>query len=652
MTLPVPLLAIPQTVLDAALELHRRKNIDLIFGPFVAEVAPDGSDPLWRCGNGEIEFVNLEARNQCAALAIYRQVMPLSGIDELFKAAYELWRKEIGHPDSAAGWLLGFASQSVNVLLEAAKGMKTKQHQALGVFDVLHLVEAALPHLSRITANELVEVVVAQHESIKRDMAGGLIFNSIEKRLRTEPHLAWEISSIAKGNMSEAMQNLYSAALQSLMHTDQIYLALAKTREDADSIDPLIVAAALWTLGITIHNHQLNGSELDKCISVLTSKTIAKVTETRQAAIRAVAFASLKDERLMSELVRLAAEHEDYALGVIANFLFMNQERLPTSSIHFKTLLDSLVHLLPSQQNAIENFDWVLHNLYATPENRPWVLDCLTRWVIHHGGSNLHDKALIELFDQTIMQIANQKLEFQALITRWLVAPEKQLVVACSGLISFLHIRGVKSPEFSSEVLNSFTSQDFKFLARRLLGYVISEEPLLSLTLSLLATNNAPVRSFGWVYALLTDEVGRDYAHATMEILKNRQETAISPEQELLVRVFDILLQRSAAMNDLPRLQELRPPVRLRRAITLNRSREMAQAMEEANEKSITRLISTEIPIKAGRGWFAVADKNVGPTHHFQSFSHSVSLPKRSITDPVGYAIAGLHYRMARQEDE
>jgi hypothetical protein len=652
MTLPAELLAIPQTVLDAALALHRQNNIDLIYSPFGTEVAPNGSVPLWRCGNGEIEFDNLEARNQYAALAIYLQVIPLNSINELFKAAHELWRKEIGHPDSAAGRLLGLASQRVNVLLEAAKGLKTKQHHALDVFAVLHLLEAALPHLSQITANELVEVVNAQHESTKRDMAGGLIFNAIEKRLRTEMQLAWEISCIAKGNMSEAMQNLYSAALQSLMHTDQQSLALAQAREDADSISPLIVTAALWTLGVTIHTHQLNGNELEKCIAVLTSKTIAASTETRQAAIRAVAYASLKDKRLMSELVRLATEHEDYALGVIANFLFMNQERLPTSSLHFKTLLDSLVYLLPSQQNAIENFDWVLHNLYAMPENRPWVLDCLNRWVIHHGGSNPHDKALIELFDQTIMQIANEKLELQALITRWLVAPEKQLAVACSGLISFLDIRGMKSPEFSSEVLNTFTSQDFKFLARRLLGYVISEEPLLSLTFSLLATSKAPERSFGWVYSLLTDEVGRDYAHATMEILRVRQETAISPEKELLVKVHDILLRRSTAMNDLPRLQELRPPMRLRRAITLNRSREMAQAMEESNEKSITRLISTEIPIKAGRGWFAVADNNVGPTHHFQSFSHSVSLPKRSLTDPVGYAIAGLHYRMAKREDE
>lgn len=645
--------AIPQAVLNAALALHQRKNTDLTCSPFsTAEVATVESNSLWRCADGEIEFTNLEARNHCAALAIFQRMTPLSSTDALFDAAYELWRNEIGHTDSASGRLLGFVGQNVNVLMEAAQVIRNKQHQAFNVFHVLHLIEVALPHLSGISAEAVMAVVDAQHESTKRDMARGKIFNAIERRLRSEPQLAWDIWRIIRGSMSESMQSLYSTALQSLMHTNQQSLALEKAREDADAIDPLIAGSALWTLGRAIQAHKLNDSELNKCVVVLKSKTSAASTEIQQAAIRAVAHASLKDDRLMSELVRLATQYGDYTLAVIADFLFMNQQDLPVSSPHFKLLLQSLVRLLPSQQGAINNFDWVLHQLYATPEHRPLVLDCLSQWVIQHGGSSLNDKAMIELFDQTIMQIANDQPGFQAVITRWLVAPEKQLAVACGGLISYLHIRGLKSPAFSPEVLNTFTSQDFKFLARRLLGYVISEEPLLSLTFSLLETSNAPERSFGWVYSLLTEEVGRDYAQATMEALKVRQEAANSPEKELLVQIHGILLQRSTAMEDMPRLQELRPPMRLSRAIALNRAREMERAMETASEKSIVRLISTVIPMKAGRGWFSVSGNKVGPTQHLQSFSHSVSLPKRALTDPAGYAIAGLHYRIAKREDE
>ncbi|WP_421954996.1 hypothetical protein [Polaromonas sp.] len=653
MTVSAIVQAIPQTVLDAALAQHQRKNTELTCSPFRnAEVATAERNSLWRCADGEIEFANLEARNHCAALATFRHVMPLSSIDALFDAAYELWRNEIGHPDSASGRLLGFASQNVNVLMEAAQAIRNKQHQAFSVFNMLHLIEAALPHLSGISAEAVIAVVDAQHESTKRDMAGGVIFNAIERRLRSESELAWEIWRLTKGNMSESMQSLYSTALQALMHTDQQSLALEKAREDADDIDPLTAGAALWTLGRAIQAIKPTGTCLDECVAVLTSKTRTASPEVQQTAIRAVAHASLKDERLMSELTRLAAERDNYTLAVVADFLFMNQQELPVSSAHFKTLLQSLVGLLPSQQNALDNFDWVLHQLYATPEYRPLVLDCLTQWAIQHGSSSLQGTALIEQFDQTIMQIVNDKPGFQAVITNWLVAPEKQLAVACGGLISYLHIRGMKSPALSAKVLDTFTFQDFKFLARRLLGYVISEEPLLSLTFSLLETNNAPKRSFGWVYSLLTEDVGRDYAHATTEALKVRQEAAKSPEKELLEKIHAILLQRSKAMDDLPRLQELRPPMRLRRSIALNRTREMEQAMEIADEKSIFRSISTVIPMKAGRGWFSVSDNKVGPTQHLQSISHSVSLPKRALTDPVGYAIAGLHYRIAKRDDE
>lgn len=644
-------LTLPQPVLDAALALHQERSTNLSSGAFSAsEATAVGGDSLWNCVGERIQFVSLEARNHCTAVARFQQ-MSLKTADDLFHAAYELWRNEIGHPDMASGRLLGLASNELNVLIEAVQVMRSQQH-AYDVFQVLHLIEAALPHLSNVSAEDVIAVVDAQHESTKRDMAVGSLFNSIEHRLRTEPQLAWDVWRITRANMSESMQSLYGTALQALMHTDQQSCALEKAMEDSDHINPLVTGSALWALGRAIKIHSLSDSDADKCIAMLASKVNDSTEEVRQTAIRAVAHAALKNARLMSELVQLAAEPSAYTLEVVSDFLYINHRDLPTSSLHFKALLNALVRIPPSQKGAIKKLDWVLKQLYETPENRPAALDCLTRWVIQHGSPYFNDRDSVEFFEQTFMQIANDKVELQTVITRWLAAPEKQLAVACGCLISYLNIRGMTSPTFSSEVLNTFDSQDFKFLARRLLGYVIYEEPLLSLTFSLLETDNAPARSFGWVNLLLTNEIGRDYEHATMEAVKVRHETAESPEKELLQEIHASLLQRSRALDELPRLQELRPPMRLRRAIALSREREMETAREVADEKSIIRSIATMIPMKAGRGWFSVSESQVGPTHHLQSFSHSITIPKRSFTDPVGYAIAGLHYRIAKRDEE
>jgi hypothetical protein len=641
---------IPEAVLDAALALHKQKNTGLAFAPFShAGATTAESNALWHIADGEVRFASLEARNQCVALATFRQLMPLSSTDALFDSAYDLWRNEIGHADTASGRLLALAGQSVKILLEAAKIIRNKERR---VFDVLHLVEKALPHLSNLRAEDIAVVVEAQHESTKHDLAGGLIFNAIENRLRSEPALAWEAAHFTKNNMTDSMQALYSTALQALMYTDQQALSLEKARQDARDSDSRVAGPALWTLGRAIQIHELNSGEMDNCVAVLVGKTSAATTEIQQAAIRAVAHASLKDERLMSELVRLATAGGDYALAVVANFLFLNQRDLPVSSPQFEPLLKSLIGLSPSQKGAIENFDWVLHQLYETPAHRSLVLDCLTHWLVLHGSPHLNDKDSIELFDQTIKQIANDQPHFQAIITRWLVAPEKQLAVAVGGLISFMHIRGMKSPVFSPEVLNTFAPEDFRLLVRRLLGYVIFEEPLLSLTFSLMDTHNPAQRSFPWVYSLLTNEVGRDYAHATIKALSERQLTATSPEKDLFGQIQAILLQRRAALDGVSRLQELRPPLKLRRAITLNRAREMEKARELADEKSIIRSIATVIPMKAGRGWFSVSNNQVGPTQQLQSISHSIALPTRSITDPIGYAIAGIYFRIAKRGDE
>lgn len=645
---------IPKEVLDAAFALHQTRSTGLIFGEFSNQTDHIESEcnPLWRCGNGQVEFTNLKARNHCVAIKIFHELMPLNNLDALFDAADELWKDEIGHTDFASGRLLGLASESVNVLAEATQAIKDRQHHKLNLFELLHLVEVSLPHISHIDASDVVALIDAQHPFTKHDMARGMIFNAIESRLRSEPQLAWKIWDITREKISESMQSLYSTALLALLYTDKHSLVLEKLKEDVEHIDPLIVCPALWVLSRAIQVvHQLNERDLNNCVVILINKTTTALAEIQQTAIRAVANAALKDERLMSTFVQLALEGKDDTLSVVANFLFINQQELLVSA-SFKPLLQALLKLTPVQTRAIHDFDMVLYQLYARPEHQALVEDCLSQWIIRHGSSKPNDKSLSELFAQTINQIANDYSRLQALITHWLLAPERQLAVACSDLIDHLENPDMKPLEFPSEVLDTFEPQDFKFLARRLLGYIRSEEPLLSMTFSLLKTQNASKRSFQWVFLLFTEDIGRDYRAATMKAVKARQETAQSPEKELFARIYTALHQRSEAINRLPRLEELKPPARLSRAIALNRAREIEHAQMVANEKSVFRELFSTVSLKAGVASFSVFNQKIGPTQHLQTFSHSITLPIRSVTDPVGYAIDGLHYRLAKREDE
>lgn len=643
---------IPKVVLDAALTLHQQNSTELTFA---LDHPPEGDLPehalLWSCADGRLMFVDLPARNRCAAWAAFQQWKPLGDPTHLLDAAHELWRHETGHEDSAAGRLLGLASAQVNVLAALAQAIRSKQHPTLNVFHYLRLLQVALPHIPHIEALDVVELIDAQHVLTKQDLAGGMFYRPLGTRLQSEPQLASEVLRITRGRMSESLQNLYSVALQALLETGQRSFELQQAREDADHSDPMMAGAALWALGRAIQAHPLTEDELNECVAVLKGKVLSPFPETRQAATCAVAHAALKDERLMLELVRLASTFDEYTLTVVANFLSMNKPDLLAASPHFEKLLNALTALPPSVPNGIHDFDWVLHQLYALPEQRPLVLACLSQWIVKHGETSLREKALIERFEQTITEIANDKPGFQAVITRWLVAPELQLAVASAGLLSFLNVRGVKSAAFSAEVLDGFDAKDFLLLARRLLGYVISEDLQISLTLSMLDTRSALERSSKLVRELLTEQVGRDYERATMDALTARLQTATSQEKELLSQAHAVLHKRRTANDHLPMLQELRPPTRLRRAIALTRAREMERARASADEQSAFLSLVNKVPLKAGRGWFSVSNNEVGPTQKLQSISHSMSLPLRSLTDPVGYAIEGLHFRLAQKEE-
>ena len=151
---------------------------------------------------------------------------------------------------------------------------------------------------------------------------------------------------------------------------------------------------------------------------------------------------------------------------------------------------------------------------------------------------------------------------------------------------------------------------------------------------------------------LLTKEVGRNFVEDTLQAIADRMENASNSLRSLLESARTELIAYQQALDDLPFLQELQGPLQLRRAVALRKSADMRKTMEAANEKSVFRQLVTQVSIKAGTGCFSVRDGKIGETSRFGSFSQSVMLPRRAISDPVGYAIEGLLYRLSKRGDE
>jgi len=200
------------------------------------------------------------------------------------------------------------------------------------------------------------------------------------------------------------------------------------------------------------------------------------------------------------------------------------------------------------------------------------------------------------------------------------------------------------------ELLDTFNETDLLYLVRRMLGFVYSEDHLLSLTISLLKTKDPQQRVFGIVYSVLAEEVGMDYPDLTIKTLDEARNTTTDTEWiALYSSAIEIINGRMEAIEVMQRIEELKLPPNIQRQFAKAHAKQMNNLVKEARKESIFGQIATEIPIKAGSGWFSFRDGGYTDTSHLHSHSHSLPLPRRHLLDSVGYELSRRNMRLAKR---
>lgn len=638
------------TIGALALNLHKYRPDELI-----CDIPMEGMDSFhpgetadYLIDNKTIRFVSLEARNRCVASYVFEENRAAFANDALkwLDTAHDLWRCEIGKADTASGRLLALVHETDDIFSIATSAIETK---SVHVFDALHVIKAALPYLNELEVEEIFKLCAAQNEGTKNDLFAGMIFSELEKFFVRQPQTARAVHLFFRVNLTEETASLHSAAIIALAKSspeDAVRFAL----EDAESQSVILKSVALWALGRLLALSLVASDLISSAASIIIAHMTDSVEQVRLSAIHAAAQAVPFMDAFDDSLISLGEAGDQHALSAAANAIFMNTTEMKRKA-NFNNWLRLLRKVLPSSKGVLDNFDHVLSLMIAEPEQQQFAITCLTDWVEANTKDVPRDKSAAELFDGAVGEIANRRELLSQVITDWLLSDSRQLAAAAAGLLSFLWVRKFRDVEFSASRLDGLGQNDLIFLVRRMLGFVTSEEHLLSLTMSLLKTQDAPQRTFGIVYSLLIDEIGKDYPSSTIEVLESaKAATTDTGLLALYASAINAINDRINELDALPRLTELRPPPRLQRQFSGAHAKQMEAASEDAKKHSIMRQIATEIPIKAGVGSFSFHDGSFTEPTHFHSVSTSISLPRRYATDTVGYEIHGMMFRLAERE--
>jgi hypothetical protein len=638
----------PEEVALLASELHyqRTQNITIeVLTPLPKQIGE-----LYYIEGNELKFTSIEARNHCTAVYILRKFekseLPLDA-RRVFDEARQLWTHEIGHTDFASGRFLGLISERLNILSAGIEVITSSD--AHNVFDILRNIGNALPFLAEISMMDIVELAAVQYSKTFGDLAAGMFFNQLSDYLSAHPQLAKELYALVREDMSPTNVNLYGAALLGLAASGQVRVATKLAMADTGSACNERLACALWTLGLLSH-HWAKEPELRKGVhEILKAMGHHSDSNVSQKAWQALSNAAVLQPELIADLLLHAQPDNQAALKVLGNFVFMNLKIVKDQP----NLSEILLALTDLDAGFTHDLDSVLSRLIKNNTYDQLVYDCLTAWTLKHYGSRTSDEKLSSGFSQTTLELVNKPL-LHELITRWLVSDEQILGRAYSDLIGHMWVHGVKQPVFTKEIIDTLNVDDFKYLVRRLIGWTFHEEALLSLTFSLLQANEAKQRTFGWVYSLLVNEVGRNFSHATLEAIQEKLKSVTPEVAELLNAAQAKLLAYTQAINQLPVRHELRPPLpeRIRHSVALKNSRETREAMDKTNGESIFQQLCTRIPLKAGTGNFSIYDGKISPINRLGSFSSFISLPAQYVVDPLNDEIAKLGFKFAKRGEE
>lgn len=604
-----------------------------------------------------LTFNSLDERHKLTAFYLFETKKEfISSPAEWFDIAHDIWVKEIRNigqcKAKAAGYLLILIHEQYDIFSLAVAKLQ-ENAGAKDVFYILHLLSAVLPLLQSFSTDFLIELVSIQHESTKNDLASGSFFSDLRLLLVKHPDVCKEIHVRLGETLREEVASLYTTAIISLAETDPVSayeLIIGNLKSSSSTMKEHI----LWVCGRLLENEILPSEEaVDYMKDQLVLACNSEDKAYRYAAIGIMARTIGKHDDLDRKLTEIAQNEDQHALQEVARFLADNRA-ISFQSTLVKNYITLLCNLHPSTQSGIQSFDWILGKLIKKPDLSDFSISCISTWISKQSSTN-HSKAReeIEQFNNLLNSIAENHSLISTIVTSWLANEDRALNIGADTLLSHLWINRIGNIKFSKEKLDGMNFQELMLLVRHMLGYISQEDQLISLSISILETENAPNRCFGILHNLFIEEIGRDFPSSLVEKLKALKGQINDP---IWIGFYDSAISGIEnpleKLRELPVISEIKPPTQLKRQFSLARSKLMDESRSKADEKSVFLNLVSKIPIKAGLGWFKYHDNDYTEPSYMQSHSYSYTLPLRYIHNAVGSEIRRYNFRHAQKEDE
>lgn len=562
-----------------------------------------------------------------------------------FERLEVIWAKEIGKENTVSGQVLAELHNSGEI--DAFAWAREAVEGGVRTWDVLHVLEGAIPHFLRCDARTIYKLFAERYRANTIDLGGGALYPKLEQWLPRHPDVAREIARLHELNPGDRCWGLYGAAMHALvLHNFEIGFQSAVAA--VDSPERLIGGPALSVLGLLDYSlpdrqHALE-TTLMLCSAIVKNPRHPLLSGAITTAGRLVDY---KESEVGALLEESARGRQPEALHALSDFVFQRRKDFWDKPWFWPMFM----HLVTAEdKSTLDNVDFVLASWLKHPGRVPKVLEFLGAWIGKQSSEAIQEPGLAKVFDSTVHRLCEVPGALGIALTVWLTNSDSRYPLAASNVISKLRVGRVESFALDTDILNTLSESDFRFLLRRILGYLFGHDVVLPLVYSMLHTRDAKQRTFGFFLGVVRDRVGYDYPEEALAFLREKEQAADTPSEvkELCAFAIEEIRARRDAESAVPILKEFFPSPEKVRRYAKERRRQMSQALEEAEQSSIFRQIVTEIQLKAGRRTFQWFHGRYTDIMELKEISHSIPMPRTEVADPMGSARERHLFRHAK----
>lgn len=553
-----------------------------------------------------------------------------------FERLHDIFTREIGKQHRVSGCVLAELHNAGRI--DGFAWGRQAIEAGVYVFDVLHVMEGAVPLFKAACAQEIHDFFIGHYERVKNDLVGGTLYVKLPQWLAELPDIARALKQMHEASPQERSASLSACALHGLiLHRFDEGFALAL--EAARSPMPMVSGPALHMLGLVDYANPPHFEVLEQVIELCAGNVRTPGHAQIETATRTLGRLLPVAEPRIAPLLEEAAKTEDPGtLYALSDGLFRAEESLRDRE-WFWPLYLCLAAAKAEHKGILNNIDMVLMGWIRHPERQDRVLEFLNAWIARQPLEVIRDAVLEKLFDATLHHLKEQPALLNRAVTAWLLHDDMRYPLVAFQVISCLHESVAKSLALDPTIIDTLQPNEIRFLVRRILGFIVGNDAQIGLIFSLVRTRDAKTRTLGLVIEALRDRVGYDFPYQTMDYLKERQAAEGDEDiRALCGEVIAALKNHVAALDALPRLKELVPPSGKLHRFARERGKQMGKAFHEASKDSIWRQLTSHVVLKAGRRTFqSIQDRYTEPME-LKGISHSIALPRSEISDPAGAA--------------